>query len=211
MLIMKFEQYIECQFSLHEAVIEPTTTGFIDNLKSIKDSWQSPDTTEELLDDINYYFNEHDITFVIKKSKFLATTNKNGKITINVNNNFIDIWNNNFDRFIDNLKIVLNHELIHREQSNRINWKNFVFKPSKDKTKIEYFGDKHEIMSYAKTITDRLYRKYYSTKNVLKFLRNPVRNVNNFYDDYIDMFGKDHKVIKKLYKYMYEYMIKGNN
>ena len=62
-------------------------------------------------------------------------------------------------------------------------------------------------MSYAKQIVTSLMTKYREPYLVIDFLRTPKSGVNGDFVDYMNLFDRNGKVIKRLYKYMYQYII----
>lgn len=213
---MNFKDYMFDDFTLlDEAVILVSVYDYLKELDSIKENdsynfngnqkYNSFIDTESLITVLNKEFKSHNIIFLNKKSKFSAITDKNGSIRIFVNDLLYDIFTNNYQKFRDVFESILKHELIHREQSKRINWSKYDFK-NQENVK-DYYSNKQEIMAYAKNIVDQLYRIYKTNNWVLDFLRHPKAGVSSRFDTYIKLFKKDSNEIKRLYKYMYEYVI----
>lgn len=208
---MRFNNYL-----ISEAVIIPTTKGYIDRLDKIRDnedivSYPFFNDTKSLLNLINNNFKKNSIYFVLTdKQSLSASTSKNGNIKIYVNDNFYDVFvdDKKYYKFKEWLEKILNHELIHREQSKKVDWSKFDIKTTQSKSKKDYLSHEHEIMAYAKTTVDQLKSKLNFTGRILEFLRQPYENVSPVFDMYVNEFNKDSKVLKKFYKYIYEYIIK---
>lgn len=213
----KFKNYIFDDVTfVSEAVILVSVSDFIKELDKVKNNdsynvngnqkYNLFSDTKSLIKILNKEFKKHDITFSNQKSKFSAITDKNGKIIIFVNDMFYNIFTNNYEKFRNSFETILKHEIIHREQSKRIDWSKYEFQ--KQKTIKDYYGNKQEIMAYSKTIVDHLFKIYKTNNWVLNFLRNPKTGISNIFDDYLKIFEKDSVQIKRLYKYMVEYVIK---
>lgn len=217
---MKFKNHIFDDFTfLDEAVILISVDDYLKELDSIKDNdsysfngnqkYNSFIDTESLITVLNKEFKKHNIIFLNKKSRFSAITDKNGIIRIFVNDLLYDIFTNNYHKFRDAFESILKHELIHREQSKRIDWSKYDFK-NQENVK-DYCSYKYEMLTppNARNIVDQLYRIYKTNNWVLDFLRHPKAGVSSRFDNYIKLFKKDSNEIKRLYKYMYEYVIIG--
>ncbi len=198
-----------------EGVIRPNVKSHLSKLDSIKKNnsiynvfdagGYDYNDTESLIQVINKVFKQSDISLV-KHNKIGAHTDNTGKITISITDNFYDEFTNNYYDVRVFIKTMLNHELIHREQLKKVNWSTYKHKQSFDNKK-EYYRNDHEVMAYARTIIDELTNKLYSTDKVLDFLQRPKSDISSYFDEYMSVFSKDNKTIKRLYKYMYEYLV----
>lgn len=133
-------------------------------------------------------------------------------IKLYMNNNIVNIQNST--EFSNEFKkwflFVLKHELIHRGQFLTIeNHKIRAEVMIKDNSSIErQLQDKQEIMARAWEIIE-LYKLTSGLDN--SKIKNQIKNypeytTNNVLRIYRDLFGKDSKELKLLYKYMYEYL-----
>ena len=200
---------------LVEAVIVPNTKGFLKKMDTIRNEkltfvYPFYSNEEELLSIINNIFNQSGVFFVKDNNSqgMQAITTKDGDIKIYINKNLYNVFtdDNRYRKFKQWFKNVITHELIHREQAKRIDWSKFKF--TKHKTKTDYFKNKQELMAYARTIIDELFIKLKTYKKVIHFLRQPKRDVSELFDIYVEEVGDDKETINKLYKYLYEYLIK---
>lgn len=110
---------------------------------------------------------------------------------------------------IQKLKIMVNHELVHREQYKKIGNKinTILLNKLQHKTHTmdplkQYFKEPREIMAYAKTIVDEL-EKHFSKEDILECLRSgyAVSPTQSLYKKIVD-----NKTYKKLLKYIYQYV-----
>jgi len=170
------------------------------------------DDVHEFINILNNIFNRAKISFVYKPIKYRKYNAKillsNYKIKIYVNDDFLYNYLNHLNELKNILIPRLSHELVHREQLKKINWSNYYVNDQKYNGNI----DKHyEIMAYAKTIVDKLLIIFGGYKNkALWWLQKPKNGTIKQFDMYINTFGKNSKVIKQLYKYMYQYLININ-
>ena len=201
--------FVDDDFFLTEAIINVDVESYLKPLKDweIETEINQCEDTSCFISILNRIYNKKNIYFYIKpNSKYSGKTLKSGKINIFLGINSLLLYNTKKDKFIEKIKIILEHELIHREQSKKINWDNYHIKHPVNKT--EYLANKQEIMAYAKSIVDQLHKKFIVNKKILDFLQSPTKGESNYLDQYIENFGNDDKAIKRLYKYMYEYLIK---
>jgi len=192
---------------LDEAVIHVYSQSYMDILDhtSFHSRIFNCKTNSDFIIVLNKAFKSRNVLFIQKGNRFGSTTDKSGIIKIFVDHDYFKSYNTDIIKFKSKLKNILNHELVHREQSKKVNW--IKYKGSLNiVNKKKYPANKQEIMAYANTIVEMLYKKYFSDKNVLDFLRTPIRG-NKIFDEYIDLFGSDSKEMKLLYKYMYEYIV----
>ena len=87
--------------------------------------------------------------------------------------------------------------------------KNFPVQPTSKEDTKKYLSHRHEVMAYAKTIISELQKKLRFDGDVLRFLQQPKPGANALLDKYLQTFDRNSGTIKRLYKYMYEYIIKG--
>jgi len=137
------------------------------------------------------------------------------KIEINSYANNIKMNDNYFNLFIDNLLIILKHELIHRGQRIHIGYKKLkkldIFH---DKEFFEYLKDKHELMSYAfQIIQEFKLSGGYSDAEILTYIQKGDSGIDRQLGRfsftlfiYKSAFNSQPEVLKQLYKYIYEYL-----
>jgi len=200
---MKFKKFYSI-YTLLEKVIKVSVYDYIRTFNDIHSFYK-----ENIIEELNKSFKKSRLYFKKSKEKGIngiagGETFPNGKIVIKVNDSFEDNFINNRKNTIKTLADVLSHELIHREQFKRIDWSNY--KIDEPKTIGQYLADKHELMAWAKQITDELLLKFYFPKKALKFLHNPKKGVCDSFDTYNEIF-KNNKKMHELYKYMYEYLL----
>lgn len=216
---MKFSVYLtESDFRelMGEAVIYVNVDSYLKILDDIdRDFSISYNTTDESIDILNKEFKYKKVEFKRStSSKFGAFTRKDGSIVISVGDNFYHDYKSSPNSFRSWFKTMLEHELIHGEQAKKISFdfiknKNFPVKLTDRDSLEKYLSHRHEIMAYAKTIILELQKKFRFDDKVLDFLRQPKLDVSASLDRYLNLFDSDDKVIKRLYKYMYEYIILG--
>jgi hypothetical protein len=99
------------------------------------------------------------------------------------------------------VKKVLNHELVHREQYKRMGNKlYYILTNVKSKT---YLDNPREIMAYAKTVTDEL-MKNFKKEEIIDFLRSGTTITTRHKDIKQKVQPKNYK---KFLKHMYNYII----
>lgn len=196
---------------LYEAVLFPSITKHLNKLDSVskKGGYHRGmiyyTSTDTLIDTLNDIFFKDFITFVVS-TKRNATTDNKGNITINVSSNFYDIFVNDYNTIRDNISYILTHELVHREQVKRIDWSKYNKKDIV--THKDYMGNKQEIMAFARNTIIELRSMFKWQENkIFDFLRTPVSDISDTFDIYINHFKNDKKVMNRLFKYMYQYLI----
>ena len=205
-------------FKIYESVIDVNIDSYIKIFKDVH-SYNNYFDLEDLIYDLNSEF-EHfykNIEFVVNykssdKNYIEGMYNfLNKKIYIIVSSNFFNEFKNNYKNIENLFKKALSHELIHKEQMKKVSFKYFKNKsyPIDNELKRN-LSHNHEIMAYANSIVICLLNKF-SQNEALTFLKNPKPNYCKELDTYIDFFkNENNKVIKLLYKYIYQYIIKGN-
>lgn len=122
-----------------------------------------------------------------------------------------------YNNFIKQVLLILGHELIHRNQILKVNndkLRLFLFKGSpldlKDRNKaMKYLANKHEIMSYAWQIIETFRLKGKKDTEIQSILQSN-ENKKFAFDPmllwYHQIFSIVNNPLKRLYKYMYEYL-----
>jgi len=190
-----------------EAAIVPDTKRYIDvfNNKHFNNMVKLCNSNDEFISLLNQVFKGSEIKFIHKPVRKFDGDTIDDIITIYVGDNVLSNLINHPKKFMNTLRVILSHELVHREQQRRIDWSKYYHHKSGIKGNID---NKQEIMAYARTIVDKLMNVYGNyKKNVIKFLQRPKDGVVTEFDMYIDTFGNDSDTVKRLYKYMYEYTI----
>jgi len=184
---------------------------------------------KDLIDSLNSYFIIEKIEF-IKGKKLLKFDSgidsggynpKNNKIIFfytediinafkfkNIKNDYED-----FKWFLEDFKDYLGHETIHRMQSIEDKVK-YIKAMSGENEKLHYSQPK-EIMAYAWLIV-QTFKMNGKDEDYIKFILSGKRDLNNVkvinyipaFKKYYNLFDKDSKVMKLLYKYIYLYMDK---
>jgi len=115
----------------------------------------------------------------------------------------------NYENFRKKFQLLIEHEFIHRTQFLLMADKKLRYKvnsSSFDRDE-EYFGDYREIMTYAKQMIEELRFNGKTDNEILNIVNNRIRNESSILDLYLKLFkNKNDKVLKKLYKYIYEYL-----
>lgn len=190
-----------------EAAIVPDInkhTNIFDN-KHFNNMVKLCNSNDEFISLLNQVFKGSKIKFVYKTVREFDGNIKDGIITIYVGDNVLSNFINHNTKFMNTLRVTLSHELIHREQQKRIDWSKYHHHKSDISGNID---NKQEIMAYVRTIIDKLMNVYGNyKKKVIEFLQKPKNGVVREFDMYIDTFGGDSDIVKRLYKYMYEYTI----
>lgn len=139
---------------------------------------------------------------------------KNATIGIFLNKNILNIKNKDFyNSFLEWILFILKHELVHRGQNLAIKDKQLrsevMIKNYKDK--IDYLSDPQEIMARAWEIVELFKLLDYTNEEILILIKtdNKEKYRNDTLKVYKDLFKKDNMVLKRLYKYMYEYLQSG--
>lgn len=190
-----------------EAAIVPDTKKHMDvfDNKHFNNMVKLCNSNDEFISLLNQVFKGSKIRFIYKPVRELDGSTRDGIITVYVGDNVLSNFVNHNTKFMNTLRVTLSHELVHREQQKRIDWSRYYHYKSDVKGNID---NKQEVMAYARTIVDRLLVVYGDyKKKVIGFLQRPKNGVVKEFDMYIDTFDKDSDVVKRLYKYMYEYVI----
>jgi hypothetical protein len=132
----------------------------------------------------------------------------------------------NYLQFVENFGSFVIHELIHRYQFNKGKYSevreklfnikkqkalDYITQPQNSEKARNYFSDKYELMSYAWQIVESFRIKGMDNPSIQKILQQDSQIKFEYGGqiliDYHNLFHKDSKVLKRLYKYMYEYTI----
>lgn len=146
----------------------------------------------------------------------------NGKIVIIFNKNLTKCFKDNklFHKSIYHLRMLLQHELIHRVQFDKIQTKS----PDKFQTVLkkihinatqketkDYLSIPQEMMSFAKNAIEELKGEGYSEKDILELIKKYEKNMSalgdseTFFVYYLDL-NEDKKKFQKFLTYMYKYL-----
>jgi hypothetical protein len=207
-----------------EAVISPENhiTEIIEKVRQLKKHFKTFGSRldlNEIQRSLNKVLEFDKILFKyspVNNERFITTGGINIKsqlIFIFYFSNLLTIANSeeNFNNFILQFKEILGHELIHREQSLRIEneeIRNKMLTKSKADNK-KYLGSKQEIMAYAWQIiySFKLTGKSSSTiANILKADNIVKFKFNGMLKEYHKNFEINEDPLKLLYKYMYMYL-----
>jgi len=221
----KDEKYM---WVIHEAVIN--IEGYANNVKKLFKEIKGEVLNKfknKTLDELYWFFNE-----VLKNNKIEFKSSgssgslyvRNGAINrktliihINCNSNIIDIVTDSkkYDSFLNEVIIVIGHELIHREQMIHINdvkLREYIYNLILVKdlnTARKYLSRKYEIMSYAwqiietfrmTSITDKEIQSILQDSSQKKFAFSPILLW------YHKVFTIEEEPLKRLCKNMFEYL-----
>lgn len=182
------------------------------------------------LNKINKVFNPYEIYFFETKED---TTDGIGKASIVTYNDatamkiFINskeirelIVNGDFAIFAQELSATIEHELIHKNQIEKVNAENKTTVLSRGQSKEglkAYLSNEHELMAYANTIIRTLEKAGFNQEEILDMFKGgnltPYK-ASEWSPDlkrYQEVFKDDPKVLKKLYKYIYVYALGDSN
>jgi uncharacterized protein (UPF0335 family) len=116
------------------------------------------------------------------------------------------------EKFLQVFKELVGHELIHRGQFLTVKNKEDREKIFKNNLQdnIKYYSRKTEIMSYAWQIIEELRFQGFSNKKIINYIHikrkdDELYPEKEILDYYIFTF-RDSDILKRLYKYMYEYL-----
>ena len=121
-------------------------------------------------------------------------------------------------QFLIDFDKLLGHELIHRgqfldTQDSHLRAEIFKVRPentykNKHDYNLAYFSRKEEIMAYAWMIIEELRFNGYTVDKILKVIKSDtiVKNTASMLDVYKSIFTIEDAQLKRLYKYMYEYI-----
>lgn len=224
-----FEVSFKTLHSLEEAVIRTEKYGklltdwFIQVIEPIKG--KTFFETRELTKYLNYYFEEYDIRFAFNGTSPDEDNDKSGiyemrsgdttyEIRVCCDQYFKHNVSINSPYLIDTFKDLIIHELTHRGHSllKKVNKLNIT---KENKSEIEfknYLSQKHEIMAHANEAIEELRFEGFTNKDIIIMLKsyNFGRSGSTAIKHYMTTFNKkdpkDIKIIKQLYKYMYEYL-----
>jgi len=238
---MRFRDYLIC-----EGIID-TNISFVDKLNSIKNKIVGKNLgTIEIIDLINNKLSHFNIKLSQKGfggsdnpeySKVYirnAVSYDSGLIEISIEDNFYeifeydDIWND----FLKTLKRIISHELIHREQINKVknkakNKSGEVLSKLADNEEDtvqgtgnirKYLSNKWEAMAFAKEAVQEFKDIGYSNKDILNRIKNPFNN--NIYPSnseshvfyrYTDYFESGEVPLQRFLKYMQQYLVEKTN
>lgn len=209
---------------LEEAVIEVKNyLNQIENIiKKIKKDIKNIENNEKLVDLFNKEFQSNKIKFLYEPFYFdlgfgeyginIGLSNKrNGDIFVKVNLKFAESFSDNFNHFLKSLLHIIGHELVHRGQTLFATQEYLLKLKSKaNEDESDYFSDKQEIMSYAWQIIEEL--RFVIPAKDNKELKEHFKNFNFIrsksiiFDKYMSLFSENDYVIKRLVKYIYQYL-----
>ena len=198
---------------LDEAVIFVDSKSYVDVVRKLNNIKRFMKSLDDVLNFLNDELNPRDVKFITISNTTgpiaeVFTNLKTGIITIVVSKElFYDKISNDYNWFFDQFKRIMDHELIHRLQGQKIDFSRI--KPTyQDPNNLEKsLPVKHEVMAYAKNIINDLMDRYKTPEKVITLIQNPTLNLNKDLKMYIINFEMNSSTIKQLYKYMYEYLI----
>lgn len=211
---------------INEATVNVDMTDINTRIKAIK-KLDIPNLAQGI-EALNSLFKDVGINFNLKSGKSLNGTGLAGGMTYNDGNikvylyqDFFDVIENNFVSFAMTLSRILEHELIHREQDDKINpdklsnvQSKYYDKHIKPKDIKSYLSGKDEIMAHANSIVRKLQHDGITNEEILELLRHineyDYQELPMHLQDYTREFKDNPKVLKRLYKYMYQYVIGDN-
>jgi hypothetical protein len=181
----------------------------------------------DLITSLNSYFINEKIVFKPsgKNLKFDIGLSSGGyepktnELYLFYNNNIINAFKikgkeqdkYDYDWFMEDLENFLGHEIVHRMQF----FKDVIKKVGamKDENEIEYFSKPKEVMAHAWQIV-QTFKLNGKDDDFIKFVLGSKRDLENvkiinfipMFKEYYIRFDKDSKVMKLLYKYIYQYL-----
>jgi len=211
---MKFLNYMT------EAVIRTANLDVIeDRIKKVFDSLRTYNLLQRctlIPKALQKEFIDMDLQFAPgyhSPDEILGFTFPDGVISIDIG---VGRFSSKDDKLIGDLMGVLKHELVHREQLKKSSGH------SSDKAKgmssinaeniDTYLADKMELMAYAVQIVTLLRNEKYTDAQIIDMLRNPKKWIANIVKSeshleiYMNIFDKNSATIKRLKKYIIEYL-----
>jgi hypothetical protein len=163
----------------------------------------------------------------------MGTNGENKYITVFCNKNFRSKFLNQDEELFQTFYDLITHELVHRGQfllrsykasldmmnrkikvDNKITNNNFLSDMDKDRLKVKnYLSMIEEIMAYANQIIEELRFHGLTNKEIIEKIKGLKIDSNlsagiKMYNDYFSLADKDDlKIIKRLFKYMYQYVV----
>jgi len=190
-----------------------------ENINKFKDANQFLDFINSMLDEITHGI----IQFKYRNDNSSAVTGETNMTKYKI---FIEISKDYFD-YIEDPKVyrklvngvigTLKHEITHFKQLNKVSdnyWNNKSY-PKRvssnhtDEDLKKYYSHKHEIMAHAQNILIDLINYFgVDTKKILSYIKRYNKSkdigISHDFDEYMRLFPKNDKVIKLLYRYMYD-------
>lgn len=180
-------------------------------------------TLDELYSYFNDIFENNKIIFKssgITGNEFISsgsTDKETFEITIRCNTNSINILKSSkdFDLFINQSIKMIGHELVHREQMfyvSNLSLRKKLFQQNKFidiNSSRKYLSKKYEIMSYAWQIIESMRLQSTDDKDIKKLLIDSSQkkfSYNPLLLWYHQVFDINDEPLKRLYKYMYQYL-----
>ena len=125
-----------------------------------------------------------------------------------------DYWNDIRDTIVG----TLHHELVHRQQIARGKIKT----PGISRAKLgfgkelekweDYYGSVHEVMAYATSVYWEMIfagLSHDSMKNIIRQNDGQLARISDVYNEYEELFDRNHPVIKKLLRYVADLVSRG--
>ncbi len=180
-------------------------------LNNINDFNNFSNTIQDLLD-------KHKIKFIYSgeasDKSFISLASYNDTsdtIILFYSKKITGLNSSNYKIFLKEIQTLLGHELIHREQSIR-NKQKETWEKNNTQDIEKYLKDKREIMAYAWQFINTFRMSSISDENIKKILRTDSQIKfdigGNLFKKYHILFNIDNPVLKRLYKYMYQYLEK---
>lgn len=158
-----------------------------------------------------------------KKSRYLGLTedaemlfDRKNTIIVYCNNDILSIKDKkNYYIFITGFLDIVGHEIVHRLQINRIKEKEIlnILSTKEIENQKEFLSNKQEMMAYAWQIIQEFRALNYNDNEILKVIKADWKYTMSallprIYFIYLNVFqfNKENKVLKRLHKYMYEYL-----
>lgn len=208
--------FINCLEYLMESIIKPelyieNLLNILDDNKNILKKYTHP---EDLVKALSNLYKNHKIEFKVYNmnldSFIYLGSHTIDTIYLNCTPKIIYAYKD-YTNFKIQFEKFLKHEIIHREQFNRINNEDIIKKIlNQDKSsQIKYFSQKYEIMSYAWQIVYDFRIAGKDDKIIKKLVSKQSFVANRFsipLQRYKKLFKKDSDTLKLLYKYIYMYL-----
>lgn len=168
--------------------VEPEAEEFMNDVfYNQLESIQNTGSRAQLIKILNNRAAEFNIRFEVQENKDIrATTDKNGHIIIYLNYEFLVNLKDeeNQDQVLDEMKSLVRHELVHREQAVRS--KGLAFRGSDDEdedpkklTMAYKLSNPHEISAYADQIIAQLRSKGFKDRDIAQSAQYDPKILNN--------------------------------
>ena len=216
---------------MNEKTLHINMSEINEKIKDLKKHPRMKNTVNSFIYHLNDVFSDNNIEFEWSNSPAKTGGIVGGEagyrnnifiVKVLLNQDAFRIFKKNFAEFALELSSTIEHELIHKSQYKNIpaNIRQSVRSTPKDnkwseETYKTYLSSSQELMAYANTIVRDFQKFGYELDEVLNILRRiheyDTEDLPPKLVQYLDYFKENPEVLKKLYRYMYDYLIGDEN